>query len=99
MDEEDDDLYGPSEPSTETQKEPKKEKEESVSSGDEPMDEGADSGDDDDDSDSVCPRRRGNMGTSRLTRLQDLEFIIDKPATAAKPAPCVYYSVLPATAC
>ena len=97
MDEEDDDLYGPSEPSTETQKEPKKEKEESVSSGDEPMDEGADSGDDDDDSDSVGFLTL-NMGTSRLTRLQDLEFIIDKPATAAKPAPYVYHSVLPATA-
>ena len=57
MDEEDDDLYGPSDPTTETQKEPKKE--ESVSSGDEPMDEGADSGDDDDDSDSDSVRSRG----------------------------------------
>jgi hypothetical protein len=67
MDEEDDDLYGPSEPTTETQKEPKKE--ESVSSGDEPMDEGADSGDDDDDddSDSVCSRGRGNMVTAHKT--------------------------------
>lgn len=55
MDEEDDDLYGPAEPTTETQKEPKKEEE--ASSGDEPMDEGADSGDDDDDdSDSVGKR-------------------------------------------
>lgn len=51
MDEEDDDLYGTSEPATKTKKEPKKE--EGISSGDEPMDEGADSGDDDDDSDSV----------------------------------------------
>ena len=49
MDEEDDDLYGPSEPTTETKSEPKKE---DASSGDEPMDEGADSGDDDDDDDS-----------------------------------------------
>lgn len=67
MDEEDDDLYGPSEPTTETKKEPKKE--ESVSSGDEPMDEGADSGDDDDDSDSDSVRSRGlrNMVTAHKT--------------------------------
>lgn len=65
MDEEDDDLYGPSDPTTETQKEPKKE--ESVSSGDEPMDEGADSGDDDDDSDSVCPKGRRKMVTAHKT--------------------------------
>ena len=78
MDEEDDDLYGPSEPTTETKKEPKKE--ESVSSGDEPMDEGADSGDDDDDSDSDEPGssdpEQPNLPRERLDgiiqRLQEL---------------------------
>ena len=41
--------------------------------------------------------RQGIARRPRLTRLQDLEFIIDKPATAAKPAPCVYYSMPLAT--
>lgn len=41
--------------------------------------------------------RKGVERWSRLTRLQDLEFIIDKPATAAKPAPCVYRSMPLAT--
>jgi pre-mRNA 3'-end-processing factor FIP1 len=46
---EDDDLYGSSDPKTEQSKNVKDE--EDASSGDEPMDEGADSGDDDDDDD------------------------------------------------
>lgn len=62
MDEEDDDLYGPSEPATETKKDPKKE--EDASSGDEPMDEGADSGDEDDDSDSVRKDRHTQQSSS-----------------------------------
>jgi hypothetical protein len=65
MDEEDDDLYGPSEPTTETKKETKKE--EDASSGDEPMDEGADSGDDDDDSDSVRKSSTRNKALANET--------------------------------
>ncbi|KAJ4296853.1 hypothetical protein N0V90_006901 [Kalmusia sp. IMI 367209] len=69
MEEDDDDLYGPSEPTQTAQKEAPK-NEDDVSSGDEPMDEGDESGDDDDEDDSDS----------------DIDIIIDKPATAPKPA-------------
>ena len=76
MDDEDDDLYGPADgaapaPTTAIATDKPVKRDVDASSGDEPMDEGLESADDDaDSSDSDS----------------DLEIIIDKPATAAKPA-------------
>jgi pre-mRNA 3'-end-processing factor FIP1 len=76
MDDEDDDLYGPADgaasaPTTTAAADKPVKRDADASSGDEPMDEGLESADDDaDSSDSDS----------------DLEIIIDKPATAAKPA-------------
>lgn len=84
--EEDDDLYGPSEtPAAAT----KQELHDNGTDGedDQPMDEGLESGDDESDSDSVRSQRvstRRKKETLSNTP-QDLEIIIDKPDTAAQP--------------
>ncbi|KAF2645590.1 hypothetical protein P280DRAFT_442240 [Massarina eburnea CBS 473.64] len=70
MDEEDDDLYGPSESTAPVETKKEEVKDGDVSEGDEPMDEGDESGDDSSSSDDS----------------DDVEFIIDRPPEAPKPA-------------
>ncbi|KAF2241043.1 hypothetical protein BU26DRAFT_556480 [Trematosphaeria pertusa] len=81
MDEEDDDLYGPSEttaPAEQKKEEPKKESDDE--GGDEPMDEGLESGEEEDEESS-----------DSANKAQDLEIIIDKPQTAPKPVQWVLH--------
>jgi pre-mRNA 3'-end-processing factor FIP1 len=88
MDEEDDDLYGPSEsPAPPEQKKDDAKNESEGDDGDEPMDEGEESGESDDDEDESDSVRRNGTTANLIgaNKAQDVEIIIEKPQTAPKP--------------
>lgn len=91
MEEEDDDLYGPSE--TVENKSAVKEDSDGEQ-GDEPMDEGLESGEEEEDeeeeeSDSVCRLLLLPIHGTRLkaNKAQDIDIIIDKPTITPAPKP------------